>query len=69
MKCNIGQVEKYVRLVLGLVLFALGHYLQYNVTVSAGYFVIFLSVIFLLTGIFSWCPVAWWRSRSQIPQS
>jgi len=49
MKCNVGKIEKIIRVFSGIIILVLGVYY----TSYFGYIAIF----FLLTGILRWCPV------------
>jgi uncharacterized membrane protein len=46
-KCNVGGVDRTVRIVLGMLIIALG--------VSSGSLWGLLGVVLLLTGVFKWC--------------
>ena len=49
MKCNIGMADRIIRIVVGLVIVALGVY--YNNWWGV------VGIIPLATGIFKWCPL------------
>lgn len=63
MKCNLGQTEKYVRLMLGIILFAWGMLAERYFWGTVGQLVLWASLFLLLTAAFSWCPCTWLRWR------
>ncbi|HVO33252.1 MAG TPA: DUF2892 domain-containing protein [Elusimicrobiota bacterium] len=63
MKCNLGQTEKYVRLMLGVMVFCSGVFLRDNFSGRLGMILLLLSLFLLLTAAFSWCPCTWVRIK------
>lgn len=55
MKANVGDVDRWVRLVIGAILALVGGY----VFKQGALFWIFviIGIILLLTALFSWCPL------------
>jgi len=55
MKCNVGKTDRWLRIVIGLVIL-IPHYTYYAVT---GYYCVWANIgyIPLLTGIFRFCPL------------
>lgn len=49
MKCNVGMADRIIRIVIGLVIVALGVYFNNWWGV--------VGIVPLATGIFKWCPV------------
>ena len=49
MKCNVGKIDKSIRIVLGLVLIAY--------SILSGSWIGFLGLILLLTAVAGWCPI------------
>jgi len=63
---NMGRIEKVVRLLLGIILFAVGWLVLggYGVFVSAvtnvtvaGLVIAIIGAVIFITGLASWCPV------------
>ncbi len=63
MHCNLGQTEKYVRLMIGLMLFASGLFMEHNFSGTIGQVFLWTSLFLLLTAAFSFCPFTWLRHR------
>jgi hypothetical protein len=55
MKCNVGKKDRWIRIIIGL-LILVPHYVYYAVT---GYYWVWANIgyIPLLTGIFRFCPL------------
>jgi hypothetical protein len=55
MKGNVGKTDRLIRIILGFALLA-AHYIYYAVT---GYYCVWANIgyLFLLTGLFSFCPL------------
>lgn len=49
MKCNVGMADRIIRIVIGLVIVALGVYFNSWWGI--------VGIVPLATGIFKWCPV------------
>ena len=60
MKCNLGQVEKSVRALVGFPLAVAGFYLK-NLLGIWGQVSLWLGLWLLVTAAFSWCPATWVR--------
>ncbi len=54
MECNVGGTERVIRLVLGIVLIALGFFALSGILQIIGYLI---GAIMLLTGITTYCPL------------
>ncbi|NPA33451.1 MAG: DUF2892 domain-containing protein [Chlorobi bacterium] len=49
--CNVGGIDRWLRIILGLILIGVGYYLEKN------WIVIGIGVILLLTGIIKFCLI------------
>jgi len=49
MKCNVGQTDRLIRIIIGLVILVLGY-------INESWWGI-VGLLPLLTGLFRWCPV------------
>lgn len=56
MKCNVGPVERNVRVLVGLPLVALGYYYR-HLEASWTPVVFWGGVLLILTAALAWCPI------------
>ena len=62
MQCNLGQVEKTVRALVGAPLAISGFYIKTYSNVW-GQICLWTGWWLLVTAAFSWCPATWLRQR------
>ncbi|HZR46984.1 MAG TPA: DUF2892 domain-containing protein [Candidatus Manganitrophaceae bacterium] len=55
MKCNVGGVERGVRIAVGVILFSIGYFGMLPTWGAVTTYLV--GVIILMTGIFGYCPV------------
>lgn len=55
MKLNVGSKDRWIRIIVGLIVLV-AHYVYYAVT---GYYCVWANIgyLFILTGIFRFCPL------------
>lgn len=49
MKCNIGKTDKIIRLILGVVIIAVGYYFKCWLGV--------IGIVLIATALLNWCPL------------
>ena len=54
---NVGNTDRVIRLVLGIILLALGIFFVTTGTTTLGYILAGVSLIPLVTALFSTCPI------------
>lgn len=58
MKVNVGNVERVIRVVLGIVLIALAYFGTLGPWMYTGLVLLVVGLVALVTGLVRWCP-AW----------
>ena len=57
MKQNVGSTDRLIRIVLGLILAAVGFFNLFGVGGTLGIILGIIGLVLLVTGALSWCPL------------
>lgn len=55
MKCNVGAVERGIRIAMGVILFSIGYFGMLPAWGAVAAYL--LGVVALMTGLFGYCPI------------